>query len=198
MDENRVERFKELVNQIEVAEDVKERIRESVIYRKRRKGTKVLKYAAAAAVIFICVFALNPGFYKNEPRQGELNVYASELDGDDWMVLPPGEKRQLSSSVETGWGYRFKLEVPEGDGYIYTRTTGTTIGIEWVYLYEDVIWWHVEDDSEWNFPEHMESDLVIYVGDSEGNRIGQWRLIVSREGDARFAELVDENEKIKK
>lgn len=196
MDENRLERLGELVSQIELTKDAKERILENVIYRKRRKFSKSLKYVAAAAVVFICAFALNPGFYKNKETQSTLTVYASELNEENWMALPPGEKRQLSDSVETGWGYEFKLEVPKGAGYTYTKNNAATIGIDWVYFSDNVIKWHVHDDSEFDFPEHLESDIVIYVDDGEGNKIGQWRLILSREEDARFVELVDESDKI--
>ena len=199
MDENRFERFRELVNRIEPAEDAKERILENVIYRKKRKGNKLIKYTAvAAAAVFICIIAINTDFYKGDESQSGLYVYASELGGDDWLVLPEGEKRQLSCSVETRWGYQFKLEKPEGIAYTYTKTAGTSIGIDWIYFSENVIRWHVYDDSEYDFPEHLESELIIYLADDEENTVGRYRLILSKEGDICFAELVNESEKIEK
>lgn len=197
MDENRFERFRELVNQIEPSEDAKGRILENVIYKKRRKVNKAVKYGiAAAAAVFICVIAINPGFYKETENKSGLNVYASELDGDNWLVLPEGEKRQLSGPIETGWGYQFRLEKPKGIAYTYTKTSGTSVGIDWIYFSENVIRWHVQDDSEYDFPEHLESELIIYLADDEENTVGRYRLILSKEGDTCFAELVNESEKI--
>ncbi len=197
MDENRFERFRELVNRIEPAEDVKERILENVIYRKRRKVNKLIKYTTvAAAAVFICIIAIYMNSYKGEESQSGLNVYASELDGDNWLVLPEGEKRQLSGPVETGWGYQFRLELPKDTDYFYTLSGGTCIGIDWIYCSNNTIRWHVYDDSEYDFPDYMESELIIYLADEEDNRIGRYRLILSKEGDACFAELVNESEKI--
>lgn len=198
MDENRLERFRELICQIEPAEDAKERILENVIYRKRKKLHKLIKYmATAAAAVFICIIVIYMNSYKEDENQSGLNVYASELDGDNWLVLPEGEKRQLSGPVETGWGYQFRLELPKDTDYFYTLSGGTSIGIDWIYFSNNTIRWFVHDDSEYDFPDYMESELIIFLADEEGNRIGRYRLILSREGDACFAELVNESEKIK-
>lgn len=197
MDENRFERFRELVGRIEPTKDAKERILENVIYRKRKKAHKLIKYTAtAAAAVFICVTAIYMSSYKGDENQSGLNVYATELDGDSWLVLPEGEKRQLSGPVETGWGYQFKLELPENTDYFYTRSGGASIGIDWIYFSNNTIRWYVNDDSEYDFPDYMESELIIFLADEEGNRIGRYRLIVSKEGDACFAELVNESDKI--
>lgn len=198
MDENRFERFRELVHQIEPSEDAKGHILENVIYRKRRNVYKFIKYAAVAAVaVFICAAAVNSGLYKEIESQSGLNVYASELDEEDWLVLPKGERRQLVGSIETGWGYQFRLELPEETDYIYTRSGGTCVGLDWVYVTSNTIQWFVHDDSEYDFPDYMESELIIYLSDEEGNKIGQYRLILSKEEDACFVELVDESEKVK-
>lgn len=198
MDENRFERFRELVGRIEPAEDAKERILENVIYRKRKKVHKLIKYAVSvAAAVFICITVLYMNSYKGGENQSGLNVYASELDGDNWLELPEGEKRQLSGSVETGWGYQFRLELPKDTDYFYTLSAGTSIGIDWIYFSNNTIHWYVHDDSEYDFPDYMESELTIFLADEEGNRIGRYRLILSREGDACFVELVNESEKIK-
>lgn len=198
MDENRLERFRELICQIEPAEDAKERILENVIYRKRKKVHKLIKYmATAAAAVFICIIVIFMNSYKGDENQSGLNVYASELDGDNWLVLPEGEKRQLSGPVETGWGYQFRLELPKDTDYFYTLSGGAFIGIDWISFSNNAIRWYVHDDSEYDFPDYMESELIIYLADEEGNRIGRYRLILSKEGDACFAELVNESEKIK-
>lgn len=197
MDENRFERFKELVGQIEPTEDAKERILENVIYKKSRKVYKLIKYmATAAAAVFICIIVINMNPYKGDENQGGLTVYATELDEENWLVLPEGEKRQLSGPVETGWGYQFRLELPEDTDYFYTLSAGTSIGIDWIYFSNNTIRWYVHDDSEYDFPDYMESELIIFLADEEGNRIGRYRLILSKEGDACFAELVNESDKI--
>ncbi len=197
MDENRFERFRELVGQIEPAEDAKERILENVIYRKRKKVHKLIKYTATAvAAVFICIIVINMNSYKGDETQGGLNVYATELDEDEWLVLPEGEKRQLSGPVETGWGYQFRLELPENTDYFYTRSGGAFIGLDLVYVANNTIQWYVHDDSEYDFPDYMESELIIFLADEEDNRIGRYRLILSKEGDACFVELVNESEKI--
>ena len=134
--------------------------------------------------------------YKGDENQGGLNVYATELDEENWLVLPEGEKRQLSGSVETGWGYQFKVEFPEETDYAYTQSSGGFIGLDMVYVANNTVQWYVHDDSGYDFPDYMESELLILLADSEGNRIGRYRLIVSREGDACFAELVNESDKI--
>lgn len=197
MDENRFERFRELVGQIEPAENAKERILENVIYRKRKKVHKLIKYTAtAAAAVFICIIVIFMNSYKEDENQSGLNVYASELDGDNWLVLPEGEKRQLSGPVETGWGYQFRLELPKDTDYFYTLSGGTSIGIDWIYFSNNTIRWYVHDDSEYDFPDYMESELTIFLADEEGNRIGRYRLILSKEGDACFVELINESDKI--
>lgn len=196
MDENRYERFRELVNEIEPAEDAKGRILENVIYRKRKKVYRYVKYAAAAvAAVLICAAVINSGLYKEMEDQNGLNVYASELDGEDWLVLPEGEKRQLSGSNKTGWGYTFMLEIPEGVNWFYTQS-GVSIGVDWVYITGNEIWWVVHDDSGYDFPDHMESELVIYLTDDEGNKTGRYRLILSKEEDACFVKLVNESYEI--
>lgn len=197
MDENRYGRFRELVNEIKPTADAKGRILENVIYRKRKKAYKYVKCAAAAvAAVLICAAVINSGFYKEAENQNGLNVYASELDGEDWLVLPEGEKRQLSGSIETGWGYQFRLELPEETDYVYTKSGGTCVGLDWIYIYNATIQWFVHDDSEYDFPDYMESELIIYLADEEGNPKGQYRLILSKEKDACFAELVDESGKV--
>lgn len=197
MDENRFERFKELVGQIEPTEDAKERILENVIYKKSRKVHKLIKYmATAAAAVFICIIVINMNFYKEDGNQSGFNVYATELDEENWLVLPEGEKRQLSGPVEEGWGYQFRLELPKDTDYFYTLSAGTSIGIDWIYFSNNTIRWYVHDDSEYDFPDYMESELIIFLADEEGNRIGRYRLILSKEGDACFVELVNESEKI--
>ena len=78
MDENRFERFKELVGQIEPTEDAKERILENVIYKKSRKVHKLIKYmATAAAAVFICIIVINMSSYKGDENQGRLHLYAN-------------------------------------------------------------------------------------------------------------------------
>lgn len=196
MDENRYGRFRELVNEIEPSEDAKGRILENVIYRKRKKVFKYVKYAAAAAAaILICAAVINGGFYKEAEEQKGVNVYASELDGEDWLVLPEGEKRQLSGSNETGWGYTFLLEIPEGQNWFYTQS-GVSIGVDWVYISGNEIRWFVHDDSGYDFPDHMESEMTIYLTDNEGNKTGRYRLILSKEEDACFVKLVNESYEI--
>lgn len=194
MDENRLKRLGELVNGIEPAKDAKERILENVKYRKKRKFNKYIKYAvAAAAAIFICIAAVNTEFYKKDGDQNGLNVYASELDGNEWLALPEGEKRQLSGTNETGWGYTFLVEIPEGIDYFYSQQSGVSIGVDWVHVDGNKVQWFVHDDSGFDFPEHMESSLVIYLNDDEGNRTGRYRLILTKEEDACYVELVNES-----
>ena len=102
MDENRFERIRELVNEIEPAEDAKGRILENVTYRKRKKVYRYVKYAAAAvAAVLICAAVINSGFYKEAENQNGLNVYASELDGEDWLVLPEGRSEEHTSELQS-------------------------------------------------------------------------------------------------
>ena len=197
MDENRFEHIRELINQIEPTVDVKERILENVIYRKRRKEHKLIKYTAAAvAAVFICIMVIYMDSYKETGNREGLNVYATELDEDNWLVLPEGEKRQLSGFVETGWGYQFKIEFPEEADYAYTQSSGGFIGLDLVYVANNTVQWYVHDDGGYDFPDYMESELLILLADSEGNRIGRYRLILSKEGDACFVELINESDKI--
>ena len=194
MDDDRFERIKEMIGQIEPKKDFKERIFENIKYRKRGKGSKLIKYAiAAAAAVFICSLA---GIWEMRfagKEQVGLNVYASEMDQDNWMKLPVGEKRQLSSSNETRFGgYTFSLEVP--DGYeCYYRDVGTMIGLDYISHNDNVIIWYVHDDGEFDFPDYMDTDLLLYLTDKDGNKAGKYRLLMSRENGRYYVELLDES-----
>lgn len=192
MDENRFERLKELMGQIQPEKDAKSRILENIIYRKRRKGSKLIKYAVAAAV-FICILA---GVWEMNSAGRDhigLNVYASELDKDNWMKLPVGEKRQLSSSNETNFGgYTFSIEIP--DGYeCYYRDLGVMIGLDYIYHNGNVITWCVRDDGEFDFPDYMDTEMLMYLTDKEGNKAGKYRIVMSRENGRYYVELLDES-----
>lgn len=195
MDENRLKRLRELVDGIELAEDEKGLILENVKYRKKGKFNKYIKYAAAAAaaVVLVCLAAANTEFYKKGGDQNGLTVYASELNGEEWLALSEGERRQLSGTNETGWGYTFLVEIPEEVNYYYSQQPGVTIGVDWVYVEGNQVRWVVHDDSGFDFPEHMESSLVIYLADDNGNRTGRYRLILTKEEDACYVELINES-----
>lgn len=67
------------------------------------------------------------------------------------------------------------------------------IGLDYISHNDNVIIWYVHDDGEFDFPDYMDTDLLLYLTDKDGNKAGKYRLIMSRENGRYYVELLDES-----
>lgn len=192
MDEKTWNEMKELVQQIEPDEEAKERILgnlHSEKYKKSRAEMRYMLVAVAAAVICIIAAGVLAGIFQK--NQNGLTVYAASLGEDEWMVLSVGEKKQLQKSNETAWGYVFRLETSDESEY-YCIKSGATVGVDFIYNDENTIEWYVHDDEEYDFPEHMETDMIVYITGENGEQKGKYILTLMKEGKECYVELKNE------
>ena len=182
-------RLQEVVEQISVSEEARQRIlrmdrkrEEAAAKRRRIRGG----LSAACAVFLLAVCASAILGTRNVPQWGII-AYAQ---GAKWVRLEPGE-RVLLHRREADDIYELELELP--DNYYYEKE-GVTLGLDYIYSAGKTIYWRTEDEEpEVDFPDVMTTSMYITILDENREETDKVILEMTKEYDKCYIELKEED-----
>ncbi len=185
-----IKRLKEVVEQISVSEEAKQRIlridkKREEAAAKRRCVRRGLSVACAVFLLAVCVSVSLAT--RNTPQWGII-AYAQ---GAEWVRLKPGE-RVLLHRMEANDTYELGLELP--DNYYYEKQ-GVTLGLDYIYSKGKTIYWHTDNgELSKGFPDVMTTSMYITILDENWEETDKIILEMTKEYDRCYIELKEEEQ----